>query len=44
MTANRSCLMAVEDRSATWSDDPANEIITKGVNEVPIFRASLFCS
>jgi hypothetical protein len=40
--ANRSYLLAVDDRSITWSDDPEHEIIAEGINEIPVFWASLF--
>ena len=34
--------MAVEDKGTKLSKDPAREIIAEGVNEVPMFWASLF--
>ena len=40
--ANRSYLLAVEDRSTTWSKEPKREIIAEGINEIPLFWASLF--
>jgi hypothetical protein len=40
--ANRSYLLAVEDRSTTWSSNPEREIIAEGINEIPVFWASLF--
>src|SRR5437764_15467321 len=40
--ANRSYLLAVDDRSITWSENPEREIIAEGINEVPVFWASLF--
>lgn len=40
--ANRSYLLAVDDSSTTWSDDPEREIIAEGINEIPVFWASLF--
>lgn len=42
--ANRSYLLAVDDRSVTWSKDPEREIIAEGINEIPVFWASLFVS
>lgn len=40
--ANRSYLLAVDDRSLPWSEDPEREIIAEGINEMPVFWASLF--
>src|SRR3954454_11853424 len=40
--ANRSYLLAVDDRSITWSEDPEREVIAEGINEMPVFWASLF--
>lgn len=40
--ANRAYLLAVDDRSTTWSDDPEHEIVAEGINEIPVFWASLF--
>jgi hypothetical protein len=40
--ANRAYLLAVEDKTTTVSKDPEREIIAEGVNEVPVFWASLF--
>jgi hypothetical protein len=42
MMANRGYLLVVDDRSTTWSKDPEKEIIAEGINEVPVFWASLF--
>lgn len=40
--ANRTYLLAVDDRAATWSDDPEREIIAEGIGEIPVFWAALF--
>src|SRR5215212_1689288 len=40
--ANRAYLLAVEDKTTTFSKDPEHEIIAEGINEVPVFWASLF--
>lgn len=40
--ANRSYLLAVDDRSITGSDAPEREILAEGINEIPVFWASLF--
>jgi hypothetical protein len=40
--ANRSYLLTVDDASATWSKDPEKEILAEGINEIPVFWASLF--
>ena len=42
MMANRGYLLVVDDRSTTVSSDPEKEIIAEGINEVPVFWASLF--
>lgn len=40
--ANRAYLLAVNDRSVTLSKAPAHEIVAEGINEIPVFWASLF--
>ncbi|HTE20165.1 MAG TPA: hypothetical protein VK689_17510 [Armatimonadota bacterium] len=40
--ANRAYLLAVDDRTTTWSGAPEREIIAEGIDEVPVFWASLF--
>ncbi len=40
--ANRSYLLAVEDRSVTLPEDPGREVIAEGIDEIPVFWASLF--
>ena len=40
--ANRAYLLAVEDKATTASKEPAREIIAEGINEIPVFWASLF--
>jgi len=40
--ANRAYLLAVENKMTTVSKDPAYEILAEGINEVPVFWASLF--
>ena len=40
--ANRAYLLAVDDRSITWSKDPEREVLAEGINEIPVFWASLF--
>lgn len=40
--ANLSYLLAVDDPSTTWSDNPGREIVAEGINEIPVFWASLF--
>jgi hypothetical protein len=42
--ANRAYLLAVDDRSVTWSKDPEREVLAEGINEIPVFWASLFCA
>ena len=37
--ANRTYLLAVEEPSTTWSDDPEREILAEGINEIPVFWA-----
>jgi hypothetical protein len=39
---NRGYLLVVDDRSTTLSNDPEKEIIAEGINEIPVFWASLF--
>jgi len=40
--ANRAYLLAVDDRAATWTDDPERTVLAEGIEEVPVFWASLF--
>lgn len=40
--ANRAYLLTVNDPSTTWSRDPEREILAEGINEIPVFWASLF--
>ena len=40
--ANRAYLLTVDDKSLTWSKDPKKEILAEGINEIPVFWASLF--
>jgi hypothetical protein len=40
--ANRAYLLTVDDKSVTWSEDPEKEILAEGMNEIPVFWASLF--
>ena len=40
--ANRAYLLTVDDGSVTWSTDPERDILAEGINEIPLFWASLF--
>lgn len=40
--ANRAYLLAVNDRHITWSRRPRSEVLAEGMNEIPLFWASLF--
>lgn len=40
--ANRAYLLAVTDTNTTWIENATEEIIAEGINEIPVFWASLF--
>lgn len=42
--ANRAYLLAVEDPAITWSNDPGREVLAEGINEIPVYWASLFAA
>lgn len=40
--ANRAYLLAVDDANTTWTENATEEIIAEGINQIPVFWASLF--
>jgi len=40
--ANRAYLLSVDRPDVTWSEKPEQEVIAEGINEVPVFWASIF--